>query len=53
MIARLSKRMASFFVRNKVIKNEDDFEKCVCNLFLSAKRAYCSAKRYPRKGEEK
>ena len=24
MIARLSKRMASFFVRNKVIKNEDE-----------------------------
>lgn len=27
-----------------------DFKKRLCILFLSAKRAYCSAERYPRKG---
>lgn len=30
-----------------------NFKKCLCILFLSAKRAYCSAERYPRKGGRK
>ena len=30
-----------------------NFKKCLCILFLSSKRAYCSAQRYPRNGEGK